>query len=300
MLLRLPDNLNRNPNSWNNTLHGMLARSGVFAVEFRSVSSPNARNRYFPNPRVAGARNREWSTFELDGVLIGLDTWDTLSPPADYERAGLFQDYLRDISLVIKVQHHKCDYWNGFESRNGKKATAWTEMPTHVFPIDNPPFRWKAADHQYIACVTGQTRRFGRQAWLDWAARQNDFYSKPDRGDSWDVYFKTLETCRWGLSLCGRSCAVKNRREVEFSACGMPLALNYCPEYPFDMSPGVDFVFLKGPEDLEQLRHIDPTPFAIASARLFTNHFSPKGAAETLARLIGRPRETTHASCTHV
>ena len=289
MLLRLPDNLDRGRQGWNNTLHRMLVLSGLFEIEFKSLSAPNGNDGYFPNPRVPGARNRHWSNFELNGLLIGLDTWDTLSPTAKYEQAGLFRDYLRGVSLIIKVQHHKCPHWEGFMGRTGKPVTGWTVMPTHWFPILNPPFQWSERGHKYTACVTGKNNRFGREIWVNWAAVTGDFYTKADctSVDPPDVYFEVLRNCRWGLVLRGKRGAEKNRREVEFTACGMPLALNYCPEYPFPMTPGVDFFYVEKPDDLVRLRETDPRPFAAASQRLFREHFSPIGMAKTLVGLAG-------------
>jgi hypothetical protein len=108
MLLKLPDNLNVEQN-WNNTLHRMLYESGLFDVQFVKPSSANKNDGYLPYPRMDGVRNSNWSTFELDGVLIGLDTWDTLHPTAGYEGLGYFNPdgYLKDVQIILKIQHHK-------------------------------------------------------------------------------------------------------------------------------------------------------------------------------------------------
>jgi len=265
-------------NGWNWTLCRMLAKSKMF-----KVSTAN-----FPYGRVNGARNSNWCTLEVNGIRVGLDTWDTLGPTANFYQAGYFNkgSVYDGIKLLIKVQHYPCKFWDEFTKNTNIPATAWTVMPTHHFPLEY--FQWSNKKHLWFGTVTGKNNRFGRQPWSDWCANQDDFYSSGEYlvNDTMDDYLDRLKECRWGIILKGKKGAEKNRRECEFTSCGMPLALNYEPAYPFPMKAGRDYVLLKRPEDMASLRDICPEPFAVASRRLYFDHFSPFGMAKTLIRLV--------------
>ena len=276
-------------NSWNFTLNKLIARSGLFEVETRRVSSKaNPLDQYFPYPNVNGARNNLWTPMELDGCLIGLDTWDTLGPTWNFENTGLFNTTLSKIDLVIKIQHHNCGYWNDFTDRTKKRSSAWVVMPTHNFPLDPPPFKWEDKNHKFIVNLSGRNNRFGRPPWVHYMIGKPEYYVKEDcvSLDPQNVYLNILKNTKWGLILKGRKGAEKNRREVEFSALGMPMVLNYVPEYPFKMEPNKHFIFIEKPEDLEKLKDIDPKPFAEASTFLWENYFSPIGMAKTLIKVV--------------
>jgi hypothetical protein len=277
--------------NWNYTLCKMLAKSGMFEIEKRKVSSKaNPFDQYFPYPNTRGARNNLWTPMELDGCLIGLDTWDTLGPTSVFEDVGYFQEgkVCNKFDHIIKIQYHKCPYWDDFTKRTGKTASGWTVMPTHDFPLENPPFQWKYKNHKYVTSLTGRNNRFGRQPYVDWCAKNKGYYTKPDykSTDPRDEYFKILDECKWGLILSGRRGAFKNRREVEFSCFGMPMVLNYVPEYSFPMEPGRHFVLINNPHDLEKLKDIDPRPYAEASKELWNDRFSSQGMAKTLIETI--------------
>lgn len=275
--LTLPDGYHRHK-GWNWTLCRMLASSKMF----------NITTKVFPHAKVHGARNGNWCMMEVNDVLVGLDTWDTLSPTAHFHGNGYFDNILKDIKLLIKIQYHSCKFWDNFTKDTGIPVTAWTVMPTKDYPLEC--FRWQDHEHQWVGTVTGKNNRFGRQSWTDWCSKQNDFYSSGDYlvNDSLESYISRLQKCKWGIILKGKRGAEKNRRECEFSSCGIPLALNYDPQYPFDMIPNKHFVKLDKPEDMAKLRDIDPKPFAQASRQLYYDHFSPYGMAKTLISIVNK------------
>lgn len=263
---------------WNWTLTKMLASSKIFDVSTME----------FPYDRVRGSRNSNWSTMEVNGYRIGLDTWDTLSPTSHFLDAGFFakDGVYKDIDLLIKIQYHPCKFWDGFTENTGIPATGWTVMPTKDYPLEY--FQWENKNHKWIGTVTGKNNRFGRQPYSDWCEKQDDFYSSGAYlvNDTIEDYLERLKECKWGIILKGKKGAEKNRRECEFSSCGIPLALNYDPCYPFDMKSGIHYFKINKPEDLAELRNIDPEPFARASRELYFNHFSAYGMAKTLIKLV--------------
>ena len=261
-------------NSWNCTLCKMLAKSGVFNID----------EKIFPRFKINGARNSNWSMMLLDGITIGLDTWDTLSPTNAYYDSKLFEKH--KIDILIKIQHHKCDYWQKFTNDTGIPVTSWTVMPCHHFPLEY--FKWQNKNHRWIGTVTGKNNRFGRQPWTDWCSKNNDFYSSGSYlvNDTIDDYLNRLKDCKWGIILKGKKGAEKNRRECEFSSLNMPLALNYDPQYPFEMNPNEHYFKLNSPEDLSKLRDINPKQYSEASKQLYNDYFSPVGMASTLIKIV--------------
>lgn len=264
---------------WNWTLIRMLVNSKMF----------NIKTKEFPYTKINGTRNGNWTLMEIDGILIGLDTWDTWAPTSTYNDHKLFEKQLKDVKLILKIQYYKCEYWDSFEKLTGIKIRPWIVMPTKDFPLRS--FRWKQDNHKWIGTVTGRNNRFGRQAWVDWCSNNKLFHSSGKYlvDDTLDQYINRLKECKWGIILKGKSRNHdgKNRRECEFSSCGMPLALNYKPTYTFNMEPGKHYFYLDKPEDLSRLIDTDPKPFAQASDHLYYEHFSPYGSAKTLLSILG-------------
>lgn len=257
--------------SWNVTLCKMLARSGVFTV--------------LPEVRHTVKRKGRFQNFMIlviDGKRIAVDTWDTRSPSDQYEEDFRTGD-LSDIKLLIKIQWYPCAYWGRFPVT----VKPWTIFPAAEFPLEY--FQWRFIPHELLGLITGRNDRFRRKEWVDWATKDGRFYTDAGYRKTlpYPQYLEKLKTCRWGVSLRGkhRNHDGKNRRECEFSSCGMPLAMNYVPHYPFPMEPGKDFYLLKDPESLDELEGLDPREFAEASQRLYRDHFSPSGMARTLVSL---------------
>lgn len=284
MILTLDEQHEARYASWNVTLHKMLASSGRFTVRHEPLPRITDRS----GGRIAGRVSPNFSAFKIDGRLIVLDTWDTDSPTVNCWKAGYFSPggMFADAALVLKIQWEPKPIWQQFTEETGKTITPWTMFPSREFPLEW--FRWQAhGPHLYLATLTG-AERFGRGAFKDIAQHWPNIYSKP-RGQKDPIadYLRILETCKWGVSLVGkRGTQNKNRREVEFASCGMPLALNYIPSYPFPFQPGTHFVFLKEPRDLSRLATMDPRPFAERSIALWRDHFCPVAMADKLLTLL--------------
>jgi len=256
----------------------MLIQSKMFEIKIKE----------FPWTRIKGARNGNWTMMELDGVTIGLDTWDTWSPTCHFHDAGFFDSELKHVDLILKIQYYDCDYWKKFQNSTGIKVKPWTVMPTKDFPLES--FRWENKNHKWIGTVTGKNNRFGRQPWTEWCEKHPKFYSSGSYlvNDTLEEYTNRLKDCKWGIILKGKNKNHdgKNRRECEFSSCGIPLAMTYIPTYEFPMNPNEHFLLLEKPNDLEKLIYTDPKPFAQASDQLYYDHFSAYGAAKTLISIV--------------
>jgi len=275
--LILPNNYESN-NGWNWTLYKMLAQSKMFNITCKD----------FPYTRVNNNRNGNWTLMEVDGITIGLDTWDTWAPTSTFKDNGFFDNVLSHVDLILKIQYYKCDYWDNFEKETNIKVRPWTVMPTKDFPLES--FKWENKNHKWYGTVTGKNNRFGRQAWTDWCSKTDGFYSSGDYlvNDTLDDYINRLKECKWGIILKGkqRNHDGKNRRESEFTSCNMPLVLNYIPTYTFQMNPNEHFLYVENPDDLIILKNIDPMPYVKASEYLWNEHFSPVGIAKTLLSII--------------
>jgi len=269
----------RKYDGWNWTLCRMLEKSKLFVVDEFT----------FPYQAVRGARNGNWCTIQVDDIRIGLDTWDTYSPLCNYFDNGFFDNIFKDIKLIIKIQYYDCTFYKGFTEKTGIKVSPWTVMPTKNFPLEC--FQWENKSHKWITTVTGKNNRFKRQPWTKFCEDHKDlFYSSGAYtvNDNTDSYIDRLKECKWGMILKGktRNHDGKNRRECEFTSCGMPLALNYVPTYPFSFKPKDNFVLLEKPEDLLLLKDINPEPYSRASRDLYYSHFSTFGIAKTLLNIL--------------
>lgn len=262
--------------SWNVTFMRGLVSSGLFRVE--RAAMPRFPKRFM--------RSEHWTTFAVNGRVIGLETWDG-NMTVDGWIKGVFKNELADVKTVIRLQWQPEKWWPQLEA-DGIKVMPWTMHPGATFPLG--AFRYDvSANHEYMGVISGASR-WRRNAYAD-AARGNGFEVLPwarRKRLPMNQYVEKLSRSRWQICLAGkRGTDCKNRREVEGSSCGMPLALNYMPHYPFPYRPGVEYVYLPKPESLHELKGIDPRPFAEASDRIYRDHFSPIGSAQTLLSVLG-------------
>lgn len=272
--LVLPENWNKLTH-WNHTLCRMLINSNVFDIRLKKFPS---------KPNVARINN--WHLMEVNGHLVGVDTWDTYAPTSHLVKGDYFDNIYKNVEMVLKIQYYKCDQWNKAAQKIHRPIRSWTIFPSNKFKLE--AFKWAYSDHKLMAILTGRNDRFGRQPWVDWCNEQPDFVAGHKLRLSDDEFIAKLASSRWGLVLKGlaRNHDGKNRRECEFSSCGMPLVLNYTPTYEFPMQPGVHFVLLNKPEDLASLRYIDPRPYAYMANELYNDHFSPFGMAKDLLKIV--------------
>ena len=256
--------------SWNVTLLRQLVTSGLFIVKTIRLDHP---------PNVC-RRSANYSVFYVNGAKVGLDTWDTAEPSSILWQ----REMLRDLDLLVKIQWRDDTIWTYME-KGGLRVRPWTVFPSREFTLGF--FQYDSTQRHRVMGLISGANRFGRCAYADWTARNPDFTSILGQKIPMDRYLRLVRGCRWGVSLKGRrGTDGKNRREAEFASCGMPLALNYAPSYPFDFRPGRDFWLLSGPEDLITLRNLDPAPFAARSKYHWNEHFSAVGSAKTLLKLV--------------
>ena len=280
-LLELPTNPDRRYASWNCTLHRMLAESGMFDVQYIGdvPSLPK---------KSCGRVTNCLSVVKLDGVAVAIDSWDTDSPSDAAFKAGHFDcgAALGDVRVLLKIQWQPRPLWDEFESTTGIRVYPWTIFPTQEFQLG--AFQYDPdAQHIYTATATGADR-FGRGEFKEAARAAGDFYAKDGgKKDTLEEYMNVIKSCRWGVSLRGkRGTDGKNRREIEFASCGMPLALNYQPHYPFAFEAGKHYVYMETAEDMIALRDIDPRPFADASREIYESYWSAKGMARLFIDLV--------------
>lgn len=254
---------------WNRTLYRMLGESGLFDITTET----------FPQ-HIIGRRWRHFSYFRLDGRLFALDTWDGDSVVLNLTAAGVFSGPGRPHALV-KISRAAYDPTvAAVEAAEGLPIIPWVMFPSDVFPCG--AFRWAAGPHTYTSCLAGSNRRRQRPVWVAAAAAAGRYYLEPRVAG--DAYVALLRACRWGV--CLRGCGDKTRREPEYLSCGMPLALNYTPNYPFPYAPGVHYHLLREPGDLAALPDVDPRPYAAAATELWAGWFAPRPAAALLCRLL--------------
>lgn len=253
----------------------MLVNSNMFNVFLERMPR---------QPQVV--RGANCHLIRVNGKTILIDTWDSYSPTSNMINEGYFDHPgFKDVDLIIKIQYYKCPFWDEMSQKIGKPIRPWTMFPNSTWPLS--PFKWTYKPHKLMGILTGKNDRFGRQPWVEWCMKQTDFEAGYNLRIEETDFINKLINCRWGLILKGKTHDHdgKNRREVEYSSCGMPLVLTYQPTYDFPMVAGEHYVYLTKPEQLEQLRQIDPRPFAERSAELYHDHFSPQGMAKDLLKL---------------
>lgn len=253
---------------WNQLLTSALVESELFEV----VPTDD-----FPRTPPTRRFRKNLSFLRLQDVLIAVDTWDNATP------SSLGHPLFDDVDLLLKIEYSPDPLWEKVARRHQLRVRPWTMFGYPAFPVG--AFQWSPSGHRHLCSFSGDQKR-GRRAWLDAMLE----LGVPVCGvQSPQDYIPLLQETCWGVITQGRKgrcCDGKNRREHAFTSVGMPLALNYQPTYPFPMRPGIEYVFLRSPDDLQRLREIDPAPFAAASQRLWRDYFSPKGAARTLIKLV--------------
>lgn len=278
--LTLPIDYETGYASWNRTLMAFLAGSG----EFSSVKQEAL-------PRLDRQKAGRWggcfSPIKIDGVLCAIDTWDTSDPTSSAFRGG--DPLMQIVKHVFKIQWQPEPVWNEM-FRAGILVRPWTIFPSREFPLGC--FHYEAKqEHQWIGAFTG-ARRHGRGSFYDAADESESRFYKLAPGEKTDLdsYLRVLKSCKWGISLGGkRGTDRKNRREIEFASCGMPLALNYKPHYPFPFEAGVHYFHLDSAEDIERLTLIDPEPYAIKAWHVYQHYWKPKSAAQLLLKMVDDP-----------
>lgn len=241
----------------------------------------------YPLPSIPVYRGgRNFISFIYEDIVFIIDDWDHASPTCYLiNNPNIPKFYLDNNTCVLKIQYCNSEINNYDEiyKQTNIKILPFTMFANRSFDLEN--FKWDVNyKHKFNFIFTGKPWR-NRLSWINFAQTNKekllcgmDFSNgagDSNINSSNTSFYDILKDTRWGVILKGKGCGAKNRREVEFSSLGMPLALNYIPNYPFSFIPNQDFVLLQSPEDLFKLQDIDPVPFAERSLAIYNEYFSP-------------------------
>ena len=241
-----------------------------------------------PLPILIGGRRgiNNFTPFIYNDIVFIIDDWDHASPTCYLlNNPNIPKFYLDNNVCILKIQYclSEVNNYNKIYKQTNIKILPFIMFANHTFELEN--FKYDINyNHKYNYIITGKPWRH-RLSWIRQAQHMEYGPSNIDTthtlGEHSNLidnlnFYEILKESRWGLILKGKGCGGKNRREVEFSSLGMPLALNYIPSYPFDFVPNKDFILLERPEDLIKLNSIDPTLFAERSKQIYIQYFSPE------------------------
>ena len=235
-------------------------------------------------PILVGGRRgiNNLTPFIYNDIVFIIDDWDHASPTCYLlNNPNIPKFYLNNNVCILKIQYclNEINNYNEIYKQSNIKILPFTMFATHHFKLENFQYNINY-NHKYNYIITGKPWRH-RISWIRYAEKEESRYIKYTGGGEGTMsdllfFYEELKESKWGLILKGKGCGGKNRREVEFSSLGMPLALNYIPHYPFDFIPNKDFVLLESPQDLSSLKDIDPAPFAERSRYIYSQYFSPE------------------------
>ena len=279
---------------WGKKILKVIIDSNLFNVKF--VEFPKYSNRSLV-PRV-------WHIipFRLNGILCFIDEWD-YGYPTTLLNQEFFNYYaeLKDVKHIFKIQYtdyHKKEYERIYKEF-GIKVHNFFIFPNSIIPLEK--FQWQNIKHKYVAFYSGRiwrNRRFWRRHMLrnkkdflcvdDPTSSKFSIKSKRSSAIDENLYFDLLKQTKWGLILKGKGEAGKNRREMEYTSYGMPLALNYKPIYPFEFEPNKHYFYLEKIEDLNKLKEINPMPFAKQSIDMYKKYFCFESIPNNFLKFLSR------------
>jgi len=278
---------------WGNFLLQHIVHSGLFEVEYQQF--PRFKNDVNAIPRCG-----ELKTFILNGNMCAIDAWDFSHPACHLTKEFLSNNsFYKDLKYIFKTQYSEL---HAAQYKRLKEECGITVFPFFIFPrhhFEHCQFKWQNQDHKHLAFFSGRIWK-NRKAWhrhmldqpesffsINHASSNYEIVHKSSNSVSEDNYISLMKNSKWGLILKGKGECGKNRREVEYSSCGIPLALNYKPKYPFEFEPNKHYLYLEKPSDLEKLKTVDPKPYAESSMNLFKEYFNPEKVAYNLLKFYG-------------
>jgi hypothetical protein len=209
------------------------------------------------------------------------------------DRLVVFDTQPADISLSIAkmiIQHIKPDLWikwtheKQFEKNiNICPIKIWIMFPASFDGINI--FDWSKEEHTTTALFTtgkNSYRNMGRVSWSK-KSKALGFESHiflPQRR-----YFNLLKKAVWGLIISKLN--LKNTREYEYPSNGIPMALNYEPQYDYmSFEPNKHYFKLNNVNDLEKLNYENPIPYHLKSKELWNNYLRPDKASNLLLKML--------------
>jgi hypothetical protein len=203
-----------------------------------------------------------------------IDDWDYHYPTSSLANANIPHYYLQENKpTILKIQYtiNNQSLYDKIYEKFQIKVLPFIIFPNKVFNLSFN--KWKYTDnHEYLCFHTGRIWR-ERHKWVNYL--NNSSFKKPDTSKQLNEkdFESLLLKTKWGLILKGKGVG-KNRREVEYMSIGMPLVLNYKPEYPFPYNPDEHYVYLEKPSDIDKLIDLDPKPFAEKSVEIYNKYYS--------------------------
>jgi hypothetical protein len=215
--------------------------------------------------------------FKMNQQPFFIDDWDYHYPTSSIISSNIPDCYIQGIKpTILKVQYdssHQVIYDQIYDKHN-IKVLPFIIFPSKVFNLEFSTWQYDT-NHEYLCFHTGRIWK-ERYVWTQYLSECNLNIPKIDNGGlSNDSYEQLLLRTKWGLILKGKGVG-KNRREVEYMSIGMPLALNYKPQYPFPYNPNEHYVYLENPKDINNLVDIDPKPYAEKSIEIYNKYYSVK------------------------
>jgi hypothetical protein len=239
-------------------------------------------------------KHKHSTYFAVEDKVILLDTWDSLVSLRGLNSLNYFTDPppdFRKVDLILRVQYN--DYCKKFSEIIKIPISPFLIMPNIQFPLGF--FKWKETNKfKHDLFFTGSLRDNVRREWWEYFENNNIFNSSSLL--HFQDYLALTKDSKWGLIINGGGKITdivngydgKNRREAEYLSCGMPLVLNYKPNYPFEYLPDVHYVYVEKPEDLNKLKDLDPKPFAEKSVEIYEKYYTPSGMANLFKEIVKR------------
>jgi hypothetical protein len=241
-------------------------------------------------PRIDLRKGNHIIPFKINDKLFLIDDWDYGYPTTDILDKGIPEYYSNNKATILKIQYcpSETEKYIAIYERFGIKVLPFIEFPNSIYPLEN--YLWSNNDNfQYQYMITGKRWR-ERIRFIQYAQQWHSETCLIDGSQvlgeeqpvhTMEQWIEAQKKCRWGLVLKGKGCGGKNRREIEFSSCGMPLALNYKPLYPFPFEPNYHYLYLEQPDHLNRLYEVDPQPYAERSLEIYKQYFSPSNGVYT-------------------
>lgn len=271
----------------------MSISNSLFSITTRHPYSPNdqwGKNLLYllsTDPKISRTINRSLPgipafkgchliPFKMNDKPFFIDDWDYHYPTSSIINSNIPDCYLQDTKpTILKVQYHSNhqDIYNKIYDKHHIKVLPFIIFPSKVFNLEFGNWT-NHTNHDYLCFHTGRVWK-ERHKWVKYLKESNNLKIPQIGNQSIRDYEQLLLKTKWGLILKGKGVG-KNRREVEYMSIGMPLALNYKPEYPFPYNPNEHYVYLEKPSDISNLVDIDPQPYAEKSIEIYNKYYSVK------------------------
>lgn len=254
----------------------LLLKSNLFDVTIAPLEENLKVASVALHPRV----NRLGSlTFiKIDGKTVAINTWAKEQYLSRYLKA----------KLGIKID--ACLVWDR-EEEISKELSGVPCYPLLNFPVFTELVefcKWEEERHDALTMFSSgchSMTNMKREKWHHFMNSMPDTINFKVKAPL-EQYMQAIRRMTWGLIISIHN--FKNTREYEFSSCGIPLAMNYQPRYPFPFEPGVHYVKLETPEDLLKLRDINPKPYHEASRYLWNECLCPSAMVRYLSLFLDR------------